>query len=268
VSKRTGLPLDEFQYSTIRYRGFLPNFDDVGQRKSRQGLFRFEFAEEGSWAVEFRAKGHASFRTPKIELKKGEEHDLGTIRLGDGGVIEGRVVDAQGIPVPYTRINILSPKLETNEDEPYTGSDGSFRVRGVSPGLYIVFAVSPRHPIGMVKNVLVREGETARVEVKFAEAAPLEVIVRGEDGRPLKGAELFWSFPEIAPLTSKMVRGKIPPGYGDNVSDDAGRILQHALPAGAITLFVEAKGFTPTTRQVQLDAGKSTRVEIALSAKK
>ena len=73
--------------------------------------------------------------------------------------------------------------------------------------------------------------------------------MRSVDGAPLKGAELYWSFPEIAPLTSKMVGDKIPPGYGDNEADDEGRIFQHSLPAGPVTLFIEANGFTPVTRR-------------------
>ncbi|MHC4937543.1 MAG: carboxypeptidase regulatory-like domain-containing protein [Planctomycetota bacterium] len=268
VSRRTGLPIRSFQYATIRYRAFIPNVDDVGTSDDREGSFRFEFKQEGKWALEFSAKGHAPFRTGKLDLKKGEEHDLGTIRLGEGGTIEGRVVDAQGAPVPHTRINILSPKLETNDEEPFTGRDGGFRISGVSPGLYMVFAVSPRHPIGMVKNILVKEAQTTRAEVRFAAPGPLEVIVKREDGNPLRGAKLFWSFPEIAPLTSKLVRNKIPPGHGDHRSDAEGRIFQHALPAGPVTLFIEAHGFMPVRRQVRLAPGKKTRIEISMTPKK
>jgi hypothetical protein len=262
------LPIAAFRYATIRYRAFIPNVEDIGDSDNSDGRFRYEFKNEGKWSLEFSADGHAPYRTAKLNLSKGEKRDLGTIRLGEGGVLEGRVVDAQGLPVPYTRINILSPKLETNDDEPFTGRDGSFRIKGISPGMYMVFAVSPSHPVGMTKGVLVREAETTRVEVKFAASAPLEVVVKREDGQPLTGAKLFWSFPEIAPLNSKLVGNKIPPGYGDNESNSAGRIFQHALPSGPVTLFLEKNGFTPVTRQVQLKPGKRTRVEITMSRKK
>jgi len=98
--------------------------------------------------------------------------------------------------------------------------------------------------------------------------APLEVSVKGADGTPLKCARLYWSFQEIAPLTSKMVSNKIPPGYGSNIADETGRILQHALPAGQVTLFLENKGFTPISKTANLRAGETTRIEISMTPKK
>ncbi|MEM8885588.1 MAG: carboxypeptidase-like regulatory domain-containing protein [Planctomycetota bacterium] len=268
LSDRSGEPLDNFAFGIISYRGFLPTDADLGSLANVGGKFRYEFESDGKFAVEFKAPGHAPFRTPKFDLKKGDEKDLGVIRLGGGGRIEGRVVDAQGAPVPFTRINILSPKFETNEEEPYTGRDGAFAVEDVTPGMYIVFAISPEHPIGMTKNVFVQPGKTAKVEVRFPESGPLEVIVTGDDGRPLKGAKLFWSFPEIAPLTTKAVQHKIPPGYGDNVADGAGRIRQNSLPAGPVSLLVEANGFTPVTRSLRITPGKTARLEISMTRKK
>ena len=268
VSKKTGMPIPNFRFSLIRYRGFFPNLEDAGQIRDEAGRFRFELDREGTWAVEFGADGHAPFRTGKKKLKPGEQLDLGTIRLGEGSTLEGRVVDAQGVPVPYARINILSPKMETNETEPFTAVDGTFRVPRVSPGLYMVFAVSPTHPIGLVRNVQLKEGQSTSVVVQFSEPAPLEVTVTSTDGTPLSMAKLYWTFPEIAPLTSKMVGNKIPPGYGDHESDEAGRIVQHALPAGPVTLFVERHGYKPARKSVRLKKGETTRIDIRLAPKR
>jgi hypothetical protein len=232
------------------------------------GLFRFEFDREGTWAIEYSAEGHANFRTGKLTMKKGEKRDLGTIRLGDGATLAGQVVDAQGVPVPYARINILSLKMETNRNEPFTGRDGRFVAPRIAPGMYMAFAVSPAHPIGIAKNIRLMDGKTTETKIQFASSAPLEVFVKGADGSPLKGARLYWSFQEIAPLTSKMVSNKIPPGYGSNVSGENGRILQHALPAGPVMLFLEANGFTPISKSVKLTPGETTRIEISMTPKK
>jgi len=268
VSRRTGRPIPKFGYTTLRYRDGLPDWDDVGDRDDPDGLLRVEFAAEGKWAIEFRAPGHAPYRTPVLDLKKGEEKDLGAVRLGEGGVIAGRVLDAQGRAVPFARVHVLSAKFETIEPAPFTGADGGYSVGGVSPGLYSVFAISPRHPIGVVKHVEVAEGATATAEVRFAEPAPLEVVVRGADGRAVAGARLVWTFRAIAPMTSEMLEEEIPPGHGDPVADDEGRILQRGLPPGPVTLFVAAPGCATVTRDVQLSAGRSTRVEVTLTPEK
>jgi len=268
VSKRTGRPLRQFRHGLIRYRMLLPQSVDTGETDNAQGKFRLEFPQDGSWAIEFQADGHASYRTPRLSLKKGEIKDLGTIRLGEGGTLVGIVKDANGLPVPYTRINILSPKFETNKDEPFTGREGRFRIPSISPGLYNVFAISPRHPIAFVRNVNVREGQTTEVEVKFERPAPLEIRVRDESGSPIEGAKLSFTFPAIAPLSSKLFRNKIPPGYGSHISDAEGSIFQHSLPAGPVTLTVEAPGFTPVTRQLRLSPGENKRLEITLAPKK
>ncbi|MHC4954496.1 MAG: carboxypeptidase-like regulatory domain-containing protein [Planctomycetota bacterium] len=268
VSKRTGRPIRSIRYGLIRYRMLIPRFATAGAMENREGRFRTELRHEGSWAVEFQADGHASYRTPSFSLKKGESKDLGTIRLGEGATLVGQVRDAQGLPVPYTRVNILSPKFETNDNEPYTGRDGRFRIPSISPGLYNIFAVSPRHPVGMVRNVNLFEGKTTEVEVRFVRPAPLEITVRNPNGQPIEGARLSWSFPAIAPLSSELFRDKIPPGYGSYKSDASGVIYQHSLPAGPVTLSIEAQGFTAVTKQVRLVAGKKSRVEFTLTPKK
>jgi hypothetical protein len=45
-------------------------------------------------------------------------------------------------------------------------------------------------------------------------------------------------------------------------------IYQHSLPAGPVTLSIEAQGFTAVTKQVRLVAGKKSRVEFTLTPKK
>jgi len=267
VSKRTGRPIRHVRYGLIRFRMLLPRFVGAGEWEHSEGKFREELSEVGTWAIDFQADGHASYRTPRFSLKKGETKDLGTIRLGAGATLVGQVRDAQGMAVPYARINVLSPKFETNDNEPFTGRDGRFRIEGIAPGFYTVFAISPRHPIGIASNLNLREAEEHEVEIRFARSAPLELIVKDQNGRPIKGASLSWSFPAIAPLSSRLFQNKIPPGYGSHIADASGRIRQHSLPAGPVTLVVEANGFKTATKQVRLVAGETTRLEIQLTPK-
>jgi uncharacterized GH25 family protein len=264
VAKRDGRPLAQFDATFLRYTLFIPSDTDLEGFEDPEGAFRYETDQPGTWQVEVEATGYASHRNERFSLAAGEVKDVGTIRLGPGGTIAGRVVDAQQQPVPYARINILNEKLQTNDDEPFTDLEGRFEVPGVSPGPFTVFAVSPRHPLGMVRGVNVREGERTEVDIVFVEPAPLTVDVRDPNGRPVEGAALDFTFPAVAPLTSKVFRNKIPPGYGSHKSDTGGTIFQPCLPPGEVTITIEAQGFEPQTRKLDLKPGEPNRIEIRL----
>jgi Carboxypeptidase regulatory-like domain len=267
VAKKDGRPLKEFEATFLRYKLFIPSDTEFESYKDPNGEFRFEADEPGTWQVDISAPGYAAHRTDRFSLGAGEVKDVGTIKLGPGGTIAGRVLDAQQRPVSYARVNILNDKLQTNEDEPYTDGDGRFEVPGVSPGTFTVFAVSPRHPLGMVRGVAVKEGERTDVQVTFVEPAPLTIDVRSASGQPLEGAALDFTFPAVAPLTSKLFRGKIPPGYGSHKSDATGTIFQPCLPPGEVTITIEAGGFEPVTKKLELKPGEPNRIEVRLRPK-
>jgi protocatechuate 3,4-dioxygenase beta subunit len=262
VAKRDGRPLKEFDATFLRYKLFIPTDSDL--EGYREGEFRYEAEEPGTWQVEVAAPGYAAHRTERFSLAAGEVKDLGTIRLGPGGTIAGTIVDAQQRPVPYARVNILNDKLQTNEDEPYSDLQGRFEVKGVSPGMFTVFAVEPRHPLGIVRGVEVREGERTDVHVVFVEPAPLTIDVQDTAGQPVEGAALDFTFPAVAPLTSRLFRGKIPPGYGSHRSDAQGRIFLPCLPPGEVTISIESKDFETVTKKLELKPGEPNRVEIRL----
>jgi hypothetical protein len=134
----------------------------------------------------------------------------------------------------------------------------------VSPDTYSVFAVSPRHPLGILRGVKVEEGKRTDVTIDFVAPAPLTITVVGAGGRPLEGASLSFTFPAIAPLSSKLFRDKIPPGYGSHVSDEAGVIVQPCLPPGPVTLTFEAEGYDSKTEKVELKAGEPNQLRVPL----
>jgi protocatechuate 3,4-dioxygenase beta subunit len=262
VSKRDGRPLPKFEATFIRYKFFLPAGNEMTW--GVEGRLRRELDDPGTWQVDISAAGHAPHRTDRFTLKAGATKDLGTLRLGEGGTIAGTVRDAQSRPVPYTRINILNAKFQTNDDEPFTDQEGNFQLKGISPGTYTVFAISPRHPLVMVPGVKVREGKRAHVDLEFVPPAPLTIAVTGAGGEPIPGAQLSFTFPAIAPLHSKLFRNKIPPGYGSYKADAEGVIHQYCLPPGEVTITIEAGGHQPKTKKLELKSGEANRVRIRL----
>ena len=95
-----------------------------------------EETDNAIWANQFdniaNRKSHIFGTAEEIWDQMGGRIDGFTCAAGTGGTIAGKVLDAQQRPVPYTRINILNEKLQTNDDEPFTDFDGRFGSTGRS----------------------------------------------------------------------------------------------------------------------------------------
>jgi hypothetical protein len=110
----------------------------------------------------------------------------------------------------------------------------------------------------------VREGETVDLELAFAEAAPLTLVVLDGRGRPVEGATLVYTFPALQPFTSREVGTYEPASWGANRADKDGTIRKPWLPPGPLKVSVEAKGFSTERREIELKAGEETRIEVTL----
>jgi hypothetical protein len=260
----TGRPVPAFTVNVIHYEWFVPSGFLSSPFRSEDGSFRCFLDETGTFAIEVTSPGLAPLRTERLSAQAGERKDVGELRLGSGGVISGLVKDAQGRPVPYARIHFLSATMETNEEAPFTDLDGRYEVPAIAPGTYRVFAVSPRHPLGMVPDVRVEEGRSTRVDLALATAAPVTLVVLDESGRPLEGAEISYTFESIRPLTSNMIAYYEPPAWGGDTTDASGCLAKPCLPATEVVFTVEAEGFSRVTRAEKLTAGKPARIEFRL----
>jgi hypothetical protein len=264
LAKRDGQPVTSFEVRLIRYRLFVPVQTTWRRVRSDDGRFRVEVKEPGEYAVEIEASGFAPLRTAKRAVAADTVVDFGELRLGDAGRVGGVVRDAAGQPVPFARIHVLSAKFESNFDPAFTDAEGRFEVAGVAPGTYWLFAVSPRCPLGLVQGVQVKEARRTEVAVDLAAACPLALRVLDAAGRPVPGARLVYSLPQLPFLNSDMVADYEPPGFGANEADAEGWIRKPCMPPGTIRLRIEVEGKEPVERRVELEAGAPTEVEIRL----
>jgi hypothetical protein len=262
LSRRDGQPVRAFRVTTIRYRFLIPSVEDERRVAADDGRFRVAVPEGGSWAVEIAAPGYAPLRTGAVSVEDGATADLGTLRLGDAGAVEGVVRDAAGRPVPFARVHVLSAKLETTDEPALTDARGAFAVDALAPGTYAVFAVSPRHPLGIRKGVVVEEGARAAVEMVLPAPAPLAIRVLDAGGRPVAGAKLVYTFEALRPLTSEMVSAYEPATFGSNVSDADGWIRKPFLPPGPLELHILTQGHAALTRTIDLQPSTPTNLEI------
>jgi hypothetical protein len=103
------------------------------------------------------------------------------VSLGEGGVLFGQLVDAQGLPLPQTLVKVRSVTGQVASG--YTERDGRFQIHGLSGGLYEATAAqgtsafrlwtAAASPPGAVKQVLLVAGQ---------QITRGQLVVRGPQG--------------------------------------------------------------------------------------
>jgi len=265
VSARDGTPVSKFRVKFLRYKFFVPQDWLWSRYTNEDGRFAFDRATPGTWAAEVEAEGFAPLRTRTFSVKANGDIDLGEVRLGDPGGLRGQIKDAAGAPVAYARIHALNAQLQSNDDNiPFTDADGRFSIGGLAPGVFTLFVVSPRHPLGIYKNVMVRQGETNELALVLDPASPVLITVTDESGQPVDGAQLIYTFPALQPLNSSMVAEYEPPGFGSNYSNAKGEIRKPFMAAGTLVVQIVKDGYRPASTSVTLVAGEAARVTVTL----
>jgi len=264
VCAETGEPLPAFEVSFIEYwNGLVPRSSETLDVRDAGGRFAHDL-KEGSWAAEVMAPGYATFRTRVFEAGHRATWSLGTIRLGPGGRLRGSVRDAYGEPVSYARLYLLGPQLQTNRRPIFTDALGSYEAATIASGTYTVFVLSPRHPLGIVRNTVINEKETSVLDVRLGRPSPVTVVVMDETGRPVAGAEVSYTCDALLPLTSRVLRSHEPPGWGGFRTDGQGRLFKPYFPAARVQFRVKAPGFVRATRFIDLREDRETVLEIRL----
>ncbi len=264
VCAETGEPLPSFEVSFIEYwNGLVPKSSETFDVRNANGRFAHDL-KEGSWAAEVMAPGYATFRTTVFEAGQRATWSLGTIRLGPGGRLRGSVRDAYGEPVSYARLYLLGPQLQTNRRPIFTDASGSYEAATIASGTYTVFALSPRHPLGIVRNIVINEKETSVLDVRLGRPSPVTVVVTDETGRPVAGAEVSYTCDALLPLTSRVLRSHEPPGWGGCRTDSQGRLFKPYFPAARVQFRVKAPGFVRATRFIDLREDRETVLEVRL----
>jgi hypothetical protein len=267
VSGATGRPVGSFELSFIEYwHGLIPERSETLDVRDAEGRFAHDL-EDGWWAAEITAPGYATCRTPVFSAGERATWSLGTIRLGPGGGMRGVVRDAYGEPVSYARLYLLGPQLQTNRRPIFTDAQGSYAADAVAPGTYTVFALSPRHPLGIVRNIGIEEGKASVLDMRLGRPSPVTVVVTDEEGRPVADADVSYTCDALMPLTSRLVRSHEPPGWGGFRTNAQGRLFKPYFPATRVLFRVKADGFVPAARAVELREDRETVVEIRLERK-
>ena len=98
------------------------------------------------------------------------------------GRIEGRVVDAQMLPVPGVTVTATGPQ---GEKAVTTETDGRFAVPLLTPGLYQLRAEFPNFKAAQKNDINISLGQTVDLELQLEVGPVSEVVVVGADVSPV-----------------------------------------------------------------------------------
>ena len=146
-----------------------------------------------------------------------------------------------------------------------TDGEGRFEFPLVGPGAYELVARTP--DLGMpVQPVSVGPGEAVELELVLTEGAPIEGTVRGADGRPTAGAQVF----------VRDADGRVLWPADGAPSDRDGAFRTDSLAPGSYSVWAVGEGTASAVRgpidvragvpaAVDLELAPATRLEVAVS---
>jgi len=266
VEAKSGKAVKSYSLRLIRYKFFMPDHTTHISVNDGDGRFEDWVEKPGTYAVKVIEAGFSAVTTKTFKISEKGEIDLGTVKLPPALELTGFVRDSNGVPVPYAHIHLLGGRGDLGS-QTFTGADGKFVMVDADVGVYNVFAVSPRHPVAIVKSVSIQHGRKNNLEIEVPDTSPLTIRVKDENGRPVAGATLIWTFPEVAPFTSKEFGGYEPPSFGENESDAEGVIRKPYTPSAPITVRIVKPGFATDSRIIRTKKGEPIEVEVVLKRK-
>jgi len=115
-------------------------------RADSAGRFRIEGLDPSSAKVQLtvRAEGYATLRYRNVLLRAGGDVECVELRLERPMPVEGRVVDARGLPIAGVRLNLVRQGQHVHCEGDRTGESGRFLFPDATAGEWELWAIPPR----------------------------------------------------------------------------------------------------------------------------
>lgn len=212
------------------------------------GAFRFDHLLPGSYDLIARASGFGDVLVPGLEPPAdGSALEVGTVTLPAGVVIEGRVTDKRGRPVPGTEVDSrvsspsrpwlagLGPPVRAT-----TGADGRFKFGDLRRGeRYDLWIRHPDYAPARLPGVEAPTPDPVSVELRPARVLSGRVV--GPAGEPVANAKLERIEENGAGRGGETYYGRSSESLTD--TDSQGRFRAGGLEPGIFNLEVSAEGY-------------------------
>lgn len=143
--------------------------------RSEDGVFLFSDLAPGTYDLVADSPNEGGPATaPHLEIAAGVRSSGLVMRLGPGGTLEGRVVEATGAPVPDVGVRISDALRSSRQLPPQvtrTDAEGRFRYTGLGPGRRSVHTRKKGYVGKVTAGVNINAGEITTVEITLPKLA-------------------------------------------------------------------------------------------------
>ncbi len=236
---------------------------DGETRSDRDGRFELADLRPGPHLLLAKRGGLSSRSTlVRVEGSTGSSIDL---RLTSGEILRGRIIGPGGEPVAADLY--LSPGSQLQSLNPFYlhhgssgSSDGAFRLEGLQPGTYQLFAFgeTAQESVALGTRVHVRPGDAGCV-IRAKACGSLRVRVRDEYGEPVAGAHV-----DLRADDGSLVIASLEGFEEGPVSDDEGELRLDDVIPGAYRVAAIKAGLLGAYEFIELSPGEEARLDLLL----
>jgi protocatechuate 3,4-dioxygenase beta subunit len=162
----------------------------------------------------------------------------GSVVLSPGGVLAGRVLDAEGEGVPGATVTVRSddglsgiPFFDGGSRTVSTAADGSFQIAAVGPVLVAIAGMPGFAPSMALRGVVRNHEARGGLVLRMARAGRLEGVVKNDAGLPLADAVIYAQEEPGLPRLPMDFEEIAPPSLVAT-SDASGRFSIDSVPLG------------------------------------
>ncbi len=179
------------------------------------------------------------------------------VRLGQGAVLEGRVVArASGAPVAGASVDVSPFGDNGDSGRAVTDGTGHFSVSGLAPGSYDVVVSAPGFSPTTRRGLTVASGERFPVDLQLAGTGSVEGQVRDGAGQPVAGAQV---------VGGNRWGGGLGNTPAESRTDAEGHYRLDGLAAGRLYLTARREGSTLGVGQsVEVTEGGTAQADFTL----
>lgn len=156
-----------------------------------EGRFLLSSLEPGPLSLEVHAPGYRTLQLPSLRISDEEDPEPLEILVEPGAVLEGRVLDGRGEPLPRAQVEVFLPSSSRRFGLILTDENGHYQVDGLGPGEHRLEArlwgrpFSPRRAEG---RIVLGDSGIHRLDLRMPAGAGVSGRVLDENGEPLAGA--------------------------------------------------------------------------------
>ena len=243
---------------------------DIRPFRNADGEFAIDALPPGEYTVRVNGPGFEQKRVSGVLVEPGESSDLGTVEVQRGRVISGRVLDADGAPVPGAEVTAghlligsgldadmgrFGPSFASGTRSTMTDEEGRFALYSVAQGRISMIAAHSRSGRSTPMEIPIGSQVTQGVELVLAGYGALEGTVM-KNGEPVGHVQVV-ARSRRSPSTLLMVAASDGKFRFDRLAPDEYSV--QAMPGGPLS------GFRFHTAQASVEVGATARVTLEVT---